>query len=219
MKNIYLVRHAQSQSNAELKLTVNQDIALTETGHKQAQALADWLLHTVEKIDSVFVSTYQRTHATALPLLDQIHLSPVVWADLHEFNYLNFARIQDCSFSQVRAIATDYWQTYTPTDVDGAQLSVPKSWQAESFSDFVQRVQRTVQRLHALPEGNYVVYTHGMWLCMLIWLSLGYPTKNNADMQRFRQFELLTRPKNCEVFCARCIGDMLAITKVRTLFG
>lgn len=217
MKTIYLARHAQSESNTGQKISVNKEIDITKLGKEQSMQLADWLLENVGNIDGILISNYQRTYQTALPLMDKLAIEPVILQELHEFNCLNFANIQDKDFWGVKTLAENYWQTFLPNQIDGDELAVPDDWTAESFADFVGRVCRAVQYFKALPDGTYVVYTHGIWLSMLIWLSLNQPVDSNKAMQNFRQFELAIRPNNCEVFCLKFVDDLLAITKARIL--
>lgn len=215
MKTIYLARHAQTYSNTGEKISVNEHIHITALGQKQSQDLANWFLDNVPTIDKVFVSNYQRTHQTAQPLLDKLTKTPVVLSDLHEFNYLNFANIQDKDYQSIVKIAEQYWQTATPDSIDGKDLSVPDNYKAESFGQFVGRVQSALAYFDNLPSGTYVVYTHGVWLSMLRWLILNEPVNDNTAMQNFRQFELAIRPNNCEVFRLDIVGGQFAIKKVR----
>lgn len=217
MKTIYLARHAQTESNAGTKISINEQIAVTELGKTQAVELSEWFLQSVGQIDGIFVSAYQRTYQTALPLLTKLNKIPVVIDGLHEFNYLNFSNICDKDFLTIKTIADNYWLTFTPDEIDGVELDTPANYQAESFAGFVGRVKRVIEYLKNLPDGTYVVYTHGMWLSMLMWISLNQPTDNNLAMQNFRQFELSIRPKNCEVFCLKFVEGLLAIKKVRGL--
>ncbi len=59
--NIYIVRHAE-------RLDQSPDTPLSAAGHQRAKDLAEKL--GKEKIDSIFVSNYQRTRQTAQPLAD-----------------------------------------------------------------------------------------------------------------------------------------------------
>lgn len=217
MKTIYLARHAQSESNTGQKISVNKEINITELGKLQSFELTDWLLENIAHIDGILISTYQRTYQTALPLINKLAIEPVILDELHEFNCLNFANVKDKDFWGVKALVENYWQTLTPTQIDGDDLTTPLDWTAESFAEFVGRVKWVVQHFKALPDGVYVVYTHGIWLSMLIWLALNQPVDSNQAMQNFRQFELAIRPNNCEVFCLKFADDLLAITKVRIL--
>lgn len=69
--SIFLVRHAQSQSNVEpvlLQTRTNVGINLTEQGIKQAKETAEFILQALKNIDKpikVWNSPYERTRETA----------------------------------------------------------------------------------------------------------------------------------------------------------
>ncbi|MFW2176751.1 MULTISPECIES: histidine phosphatase family protein [unclassified Moraxella] len=203
-KKIYLIRHAQSESNAGKLVRPNHEINITELGQTQANELAEWLQsHINEPIADIFISQYVRTHQTAKPFLDKVGRSATMIDDLHEINYLDFERIKDLSFDEIRKLADEFWQK-SPSHQD--------SDVTDSFEQFVQRVKNVRAFFDGLPDGTYVVFTHGMWIGMLMWQVLLGNSPRVMNMQRFREFELVVRPKNCEVF----LFDGLAIHKVRS---
>ena len=68
MKNkckIYIVRHGESLGNAQLMFLGHTDLDLSELGHKQAEATADFLSNV--QIDGVYSSDLLRAYNTALP--------------------------------------------------------------------------------------------------------------------------------------------------------
>lgn len=192
MKTVYLVRHAQSESNAGIAIRPNHLISLTEQGQKQAQDLAQWLVENVPVPKQVFVSKFIRTQQTAQPYLEQISQESCVLDDLFEFNYLDFKTIEHLTHQQLRQKALDFWQKN--------DIFYQDSEQSDSFVHFVQRVKNVRQSLEHLPDGNYVVFTHGTWLGMLIWQLLQLNDDKILNMQQFLNFEFAIRPKNCDVF-------------------
>lgn len=210
MKNIYIIRHGHSQSNAGQAAMPNADIALTEIGYQQANEVAEWVIQqTHADITSIGVSEYLRTQQTALPLEKATGVKATVIAGLHEFNYLCFANIDGLTLLERRSLAEDYWLTAQPEDIDGAG--------AESFLTFVQRVQQVRHYFNTLATGNHVVYTHGLWISMLIWQLLNQPTDTKKAMKKFRQFELSIRTKNTEAFLLTMAEEVVpAIVKVRS---
>jgi broad specificity phosphatase PhoE len=70
--HLYLIRHGQSHVNLEewWESNGNTDEGLTELGHQQAQALADWLPGAVPTLDALYASTMQRTRETARYIAD-----------------------------------------------------------------------------------------------------------------------------------------------------
>ncbi|MGF6148293.1 bifunctional RNase H/acid phosphatase [Kingella potus] len=212
MKNIYLIRHAQSEANAMPAHggTVNRrnaDIPITALGQTQAGNLARWLAEHTPAPDAVFVSPYLRTHQTAAPFLEQGRLKAEVLHDLHEFNYLSYANIEGKTFAQLRGLSEDYWQRNDPDYRDGGDC--------DSFASFYRRISDTREYFRRLPEGSYTVFGHGFWIGLLLWQLIR--RDNGIDMRRFRTFELQVRPRNTEVFLLRSDKDGETITKVRRL--
>lgn len=193
MKKIYLIRHAQSQSNAGLFIDENHKIALTELGHSQAKELGVWLSDYInEPVSDVLISTYLRTQQTAEPYLLKHGAEPVVIEGLREFNYLDFEHIKELPFEQVANMAEAFWQT--------GNIHYQDSERTDNFAHFVGRVQKVRAYFDELPDGVYVVFTHGMWIGMLLWQILHANSERIFDMKRFREFELAIRPNNCEVY-------------------
>lgn len=214
MKKFYLIRHAQSESNAMQAIRPNHAIALTELGHKQASEVADWLMTHAPTPDKVFVSPHIRTHQTAQPYLDKIGQSASEIEPLREFNYLDYDHIKDLTYPQIITLADEYWAR--------ADVDYTDSPATDSFANLIARVKAVRDDFERLPDGTYVVFTHGMWLGMLMWQLLhgyhGTPCPRVFDMIKFREFELAIRPKNCEVFALLDDGTHQAMTKVRTRY-
>ncbi|MBE9589202.1 MULTISPECIES: histidine phosphatase family protein [Moraxella] len=211
MKKFYLIRHAQSESNAGHAIRPNHEIAITKLGQTQATDVADWLITHVPTPDKVFVSSYIRTHQTAQPYLDRTSMTPVQIDDLREFNYLDYEHIKDLTLPQIVKMADDYWVTN-----DKAHTDSPTT---DNFVNLAERVKAVRDAFDVLPDGTYVVFTHGMWLGMLMWqLMLGYhggECPRLFNMIKFREFELAVRPKNCEVYLMISDDGHNAISKVR----
>ncbi len=194
MKKIYLVRHGQTVSNTGEKHLPNLEGYLTDLGKTQAQSGADWLIDTLPSIDGIYVSKFIRTQQTAEPLLEKTGMEPVVIDNLHEFDYLCLDTMQALPKHKRNAEADGFWQQYEPNTTHGEQT--------ESFNQFSERVRQVLdEEFSKLPTGNHVIYTHGLWISMLIWQLLGQPLGTQLALRKFRQFELSIRAKNSEVFC------------------
>ncbi len=103
---LYLIRHGQSTNNAQGTAQHNRvrDAALTETGQRQAAALAAYLAagsrreiavryypdtyrqegHLGEGIARVYCSAMLRALQTAQPVGAALGIAPEVWVDIHE---------------------------------------------------------------------------------------------------------------------------------------
>lgn len=210
MKHIYLIRHAQSESNAGISIRPNADICLTAYGQQQAQDLAEWLVQHIEQPKQIFISKYIRTAQTAQPYLTQIGRGAQILDDLFEFNYLDFQRIAHLTYAQLRVEAEQFWLKNDIYYQDGATT--------DSFAQFIQRVKNVRKVFDELDDGIYVVFTHGMWLGMLMWQILQANESKIINMHQFGQFELAVRPQNCEVFLLDYTNQHTAtMAKVRAL--
>lgn len=209
MKTIYLVRHAQSESNAGVSIRPNHLISITEQGQQQAQDVAQWLVEHIPNPTRVFVSKFIRTQQTAQPYLEKIQQESHILDDLYEFNYLDFKTIEQLNHQQLRQKAEEFWQKN--------DIFYRDSEQSDSYAHFVQRVKNVRQSLENLPNGHYVVFTHGTWLGMLMWQLLQLNEEKILNMQQFLKFEFAIRPKNCDVFMLQYTPniDYPTLSKVR----
>jgi 2,3-bisphosphoglycerate-dependent phosphoglycerate mutase len=79
---LYVIRHAQSANNALPEEQRVEDPAITELGHRQAKALADWI-HSAD-LDILVTSPFRRTLETTEYIRQRVDVVPQVWIDLHE---------------------------------------------------------------------------------------------------------------------------------------
>ncbi|WP_445406366.1 histidine phosphatase family protein [Acinetobacter seifertii] len=190
--SIFLIRHAESEANINGKTLSHASIALSDNGHKQAQALCSKL----PKIDHVIVSQYLRTHQTAAPLLEKYNLNFEVDEHLHEFSYLSERKCANTNMDDRRAWVNAYWEKmdYQYKDADDA----------ESFEDLYIRVQAFHEKLKILTETyaqkNLAVFSHGQFLQLLL-MQIQQPQSISKDlMQQFR-YNLVYQPiRNTQFF-------------------
>jgi 2,3-bisphosphoglycerate-dependent phosphoglycerate mutase len=79
---LYVIRHAQSANNALPEEQRVEDPAITDLGHRQADALATWIKSI--SLDVLVTSPFRRTLQTTEYIRQQVDLAPLVWIDLHE---------------------------------------------------------------------------------------------------------------------------------------
>ncbi|WP_274572416.1 histidine phosphatase family protein [Neisseria leonii] len=210
MKKIYLIRHAQSAANAgkdsDTVSRANADIPITGLGREQAVQLSAWLIEHVDNVQEIFVSPYLRTRQTAEPYVQAMHMQPTVLPDLHEFNYLSFAHICGKTFQDVKMQSERYWARNDVDFRDGADC--------DSFASFFNQIGHIRRCFAAKGDGVYVVFGHGFWIGVLLWQLLGRYS-GSLDMQKFREFELLVRPKNTDVYLWQIDDKTESIAKVR----
>jgi broad specificity phosphatase PhoE len=88
MTELLLVRHGETDWNAEGKLQGHTDRPLNDYGRRQAQALADKLAG--ESIDAVYASDLSRARETAEIVGEKLGLTVAVDPDLREKNWGNW---------------------------------------------------------------------------------------------------------------------------------
>ena len=74
--------------------------------------------------------------------------------------------------------------------------------QGETFDEFEQRVAAFLQQLDGIPD-RAVLFTHGIWISMLVWKLLGFAAQDGPGMRAFRQFQLGLPMPNCAVYRLR----------------
>jgi len=135
MTTLLLVRHGETDWNAEGKLQGHTDRPLNDYGRRQARALAERLAG--EEIEAVYASDLSRARETAEILGAQLGLPVAVDPDLREKNWGN-------------------WEGLTADE----RLRI--EYEGESSEDHRSRTLRAVERIvERHPAGRVVVVTHG----------------------------------------------------------
>ena len=178
MKIIYLVRHAESIANAGGKTVTPDSIDLSENGKAQAKQLTD---NFPEEPDLIVTSPFIRTLRTAEPLLEKYPNSKHEQWPVQEFTYLSPAKYNNTTMEARIPFAIEYWERNDPYYCDGDG--------AESFSNFLKRIDDGKNRLKARSERCIIVYSHYQFIAAFKWLD-GKKQKavSGGDMAEFRQY-------------------------------
>jgi broad specificity phosphatase PhoE len=132
---LLLVRHGETDWNAEGRLQGHTDRPLNEVGRRQATALADRL--DGDEITAVYASDLARARETAEILAERLGLAVVTDPDLRERNWGS-------------------WEGLTGTERDGVE------YVGEASDAHGERVLRAVRRIAEVHPGErIVVVTHG----------------------------------------------------------
>jgi broad specificity phosphatase PhoE len=185
----WIIRHAESEANAGGATDSPHSIRLTEYGHQQA---ADLAAKFAAAPDLIVISTFLRTHQTAGPLMARFPRVPVEKWEVHEFTYLNPGLYPGTTESQRAVFVETYWQHCDPHWNDGGG--------AESFTDFIGRVDDFSQHLQIRPEAWIAVFTHGYFIKALR-LRQQHPGAkvDEAFMAAFRDQRRQNPPMNAEI--------------------
>lgn len=167
MKNIYLMRHAQSEANAKKIIAGHLDFPLSAKGHQEASDAASSF---EENIDVIFTSTLVRTIQTAAPFAAKFAVPLIPRAELMEHNLGKFAGMTE----QEMNAAPDYehnksarWEWFPP---DGG----------ESYKQVADRLIKFFVELEKSPYNSVFIVTHAIALRLIKGLMLNtlpvYPT-------------------------------------------
>lgn len=178
MPTVWLIRHGESISNADLPTGDPAETALTEKGLRQAEWIAEAF---VVEPDLIVVSPYLRARQTAVPTRRRFpHVPSEEWP-VHEFTYLNPARYQGTTGTGRRPYALAYWQRNDPYEKEEAA--------GESFAGLMGRVQETAVRLRKHPAQFIAVFSHGLFLRALIWsVMTGVTEATSQTMEQYHHF-------------------------------
>ncbi len=141
---IWLIRHGETEWSRSGQHTGRTDIALTDEGRAQAQALAPLIAR--QHFDAVLSSPLSRALETCrlAGLGDRAEIVP----DLHEWDYGIY---EGRTTAEIRASVPDWSVWHSP---------VPEG---ESLGDVQTRAQAVVARLVAL-QGRIAVFSHAHFL-------------------------------------------------------
>ena len=135
MTTLLLVRHGETDWNAEGRLQGHTDRPLNDYGRQQAKELAERLAG--EGADAIYASDLVRAKETAEIVGERLGLPVVIDADLREKNWGN-------------------WEGLTGDE------RVHIEFEGESTADHRDRMMRAVRRIaERHPRQRVVVVTHG----------------------------------------------------------
>lgn len=181
MKSIEFLRHAESAANAGLPTSDPSTIPLTAAGRFAAETAAN--NYDGPTPDLIVVSPFRRAQETAAPFRRRFAIALVEEWPVQEFTFLSPTRCGTSSAEERRPFVEAYWKTATPATNDGPG--------AESFQDFIARVQTALVKLRNLPEQAILVVCHEQVIKATMWLATRKADLNAPGApQRFREFSL-----------------------------
>ncbi len=203
---VWLIRHAESESNAGLATRDTARISLTPKGIEQARRLAQ-LLPGPPSL--VVTSAYRRSQETAQATLERFPaVRQEVWP-VHEFTYLARFRGQLTTPEQRRPAAEAYWQRCDPFYREGEG--------AETFAELVQRIQSTLERLRQQEPGFVVIFGHATFMRVMYWtLFTGSFAVSVERMRQYSAIGLLLKIPNTAIITLRFGADGLWFSPIIT---
>ena len=178
MKSIEFLRHAESAANAGLPSSDPSAIPLTAAGRFAAESAANDYDGPTPNL--IVVSPFRRAQETAAPFRRRFAIALVEEWPVQEFTYCA-RRCGTSSAEDRRPLVEAYWGTATPETNDGPG--------AESFQDFIARVQTALEKLRNHSEQSILVVCHEMVIKAAMWIETEKPDLKAARApQRFREF-------------------------------
>lgn len=171
---LYLVRHGETDNNANGVVQGRIDVPLNGTGVRQAEAAASWL--TDQPVQAVYASPLIRTRMTAAAIAAPHNLDVRIVDGLVE---MDVGEMDGLTSAEMRSRFPDFLRQWTGPD--GPTLRMPGG---ETLAEVQQRARDAVEALAAThPDDTVVVTTHNFVLCTLLCWALGMPL---AEFRRFR---------------------------------
>jgi broad specificity phosphatase PhoE len=173
MKSFTLLRHGESLGNAQGKIQGQLDTELTPKGRLQAESLANYWLQTHVRFDKVITSPLVRAAETANVVSNRlvvpIELDPI-WMER------SFGELEGALFEEIRQSLPEaaLYHPYTAPVTN-----------AESVTELYIRACQAVQKIASLPDGSYLVVSHGAFLNMVMCTILGIFPLPNRSRPRF----------------------------------
>jgi len=161
MKNIYFVRHGESEGNKE-RVYQSAQTLLSENGLQQAELIAD-RFNNIE-VDTIISSNYIRAKQTAK------YISEVTGKDIIESQLFRERKRPSIQENQSKAIP----------ELMAIDKEIKDNWggvewkysDEENFTDLRQRAKECFEFLENMTEDNIVVVTHKNFLHCLLWYCL-----------------------------------------------
>lgn len=148
MTTLLLIRHGETDWNADGRLQGHTDRPLTDYGRRQAAQLADAL--ESEEFDAIYASDLTRARETAEVVAERLHLPVVLDPDLREKDWGN-------------------WEGLTAVERDRIEFV------GESTERHQKRMLQALERIAARhPHGRVLVFTHGGSMRRVQTVALGF---------------------------------------------
>ncbi len=151
MLRLFLVRHGQSVWNDEKRIQGQQDIPLGDEGRKQAIALGERLKG--RQFQACFSSPLKRATETAELILKASGNSiPII--TLPELMERNFGDWEGKSIDDLQLLFLNDFSQWL------AAHQIPAPPNGESMDELMKRVERGLDQILAVKEGNVLVVGH-----------------------------------------------------------
>ena len=175
MTRLIVVRHAQSIANKEQVFIGHKDMDLTETGHKQAKLLGEYLIKKAYPISAIYSSDLLRPYHTAKPYAEAVSMEIIKDKGLREIFAGDWEGHKFADLPVLFPESYDVWLH----DIGNCQTNG-----GESVKDLYKRINSTVDRIAEENDGKTVlIATHATPLRCLYARARGVGTDGMKDIK------------------------------------
>ncbi len=160
-RRILLIRHCQSQANAEGRVEGKGDSPLSEAGRAQAKRLAAFVASQDIGAATLIASTLLRARATADEIGAHCGWTP---SHDHRIREAELGWMEDMSYADLRKHMLERQLTGLDSDVHGG----------ESLDTIAARCWEAVSEVLAVTDGPLIVVTHGFAIHAFVERRLGH---------------------------------------------
>ncbi|WP_434526919.1 2,3-diphosphoglycerate-dependent phosphoglycerate mutase GpmB [Photorhabdus asymbiotica] len=165
MLQVYLVRHGESEWNAERRIQGQSDSPLTETGEYQARLVAQRVKS--ESITHIITSDLGRTRRTAEIIAEVCDCEIILEPRLRELNMGVLERRNIDSLTSEE----ESWRKKVLDGTPGGRIP-----EGESMDELAVRMRAALESCRSLPNGSRpLLVSHGIALGCLVGTILGLP--------------------------------------------
>lgn len=176
MREVWFIRHGESEGNIGLRTKNHEKIPLTQNGNSQA---VDVSHKVITQPDLITHSGFLRAFQTAKPTIGKYPDIPVIVLKTHEFTYLEPEKWNGTTSEERKDAVREYWDRADPYYKDGPG--------AESFAEFCQR-GREVEQFFVENQYNFVTsFSHALYIKMQMMLSTGVDLVSSRGMKLFKE--------------------------------
>jgi broad specificity phosphatase PhoE len=205
MKNIWLIRHGESQSNSGEKTTHPGTSILTQRGLLQAECISSYIQC---RPDIIIHSPYTRALQSAQATINKFPDVTVDEWPVQEFVYLPDEKYLNSTQADRLAAVNEYWEQCDPEQ--------KASDEAESFIEFIDRIEIMVEKLMRRKD-HVIVFTHGHVIRAVIWKIITGALKNNTiGMAQYRSLRQAIYIPNAAILKIRLDEQELQMSQLIT---
>jgi len=185
MRNIYIIRHGESQGNARMvkedNYIIDSSISLNETGIEQAKRAGIVLNNHLNILSGVFwVSPFKRTRETFKHIYDNVD------EDIKKYDYIEDPRLVEQDFGDFDFQFYNKWKDISPHSYfinrarycDETGRFFARLENGENMLDVYNRMSLFVNtRLETSRYHNNIIVTHGYASIALTMFLLNFPVE------------------------------------------